>query len=123
MAELSSADTGGRPVDPEITRQAAVWFAMFLNGSDTDADRRVWRQWRAADPEHERAWQHVESVNLSLRKAPEQRNYNPWAGLRRARRRRIGWLALFVVVCGAGVIAARQPQVRDWVEWLIVQVH
>ncbi|QEI04431.1 FecR/PupR family sigma factor regulator [Pigmentiphaga aceris] len=121
MAELSSADTGGRPVDSEVARQASVWFAMFLNGSDTDADRAAWRQWRAADPEHERAWQHVESVNLSLSKAPQRRNYNPWVNMRRARQRRVRALALVVVLCGAGVFAAQQPQVRGWVEWLVAQ--
>jgi transmembrane sensor len=115
MAELSSADTGGRPVDPEIARQASAWFAMFLNGADTAADRVVWREWRAADPEHERAWQHVEAVNLSLSKAPEQRSYNPWVGLQRARQRRVFSIALVVLVCGAGVLAVKQPQVRDWV--------
>jgi transmembrane sensor len=121
MAELSSADTGGRPVDPEIARQASVWFAMFLNGSDTDADRQAWRQWRIADPEHERAWQHVESVNLSLSKAPTRRNYNPWANLRRARQRRVRSFALVVVLCGVGVFAAQQPLVRSWVERLVEQ--
>jgi transmembrane sensor len=123
MAELSSADTGGRPVDPDIARQASAWFAMFLQGADTAADRTVWRAWRAADPEHERAWQHVEAVNLSLVKVPEPRHYNPWQGLRRARQRRVLSFAAVVLLCGAGLLAVKQPQVRGWVESLMEQVR
>lgn len=122
MAELSSADTGGRPVDPEIARQASVWFAMFLNGADTAADRSVWREWRAADPEHERAWQHVEAVTLSFSRAPRQRHYNPWLALRRARQRRAFSIAFVILLCGAGVVAVKQPQVRDWVESMMEAV-
>lgn len=123
MAELSSADTSGRPVDPEIARQASAWFAMFLNGADTAADRIVWREWRAANPEHERAWQHVEQVNLSLSKAPETRHYNPWQGLRRARQRRALSIAALVLLCGVGLFAVNQPQVRGWVGSLMEQVR
>lgn len=123
MAELSSAGTGGRPVDPEVARQASAWFAMFLKGADTAADRAVWREWRAADPEHERAWQHVEAVNLSLTKAPEPRHYNPWQGLRRARQRRVLSLAAVALLCGVGLFAVNQPQVRGWVESLMAQAR
>lgn len=55
------------PISPDVARQAVEW-QIALQGDDvTDALHDAWRTWRAAHPDHERAWQRIEHVNLALR--------------------------------------------------------
>lgn len=50
------------PLDPQVATAASEWFARLGSDIASDADRHAWRQWRAARPEHEAAWQRVEAV-------------------------------------------------------------
>lgn len=58
---------GGRAIDEETAGQAADWLTLFMSGEASDDDLRRWQDWRAADPDHERAWRHVEAVTGKLK--------------------------------------------------------
>lgn len=51
-----------RPIDRAIAREAAQWLAVLYDGQ-TDEDIAACKRWRAADPEHERAWQRAQRIN------------------------------------------------------------
>ncbi len=50
-----------------VIDQAVDWLVLLWSGEADDAQREAWRRWRAASPEHERAWQHIESMDTRLR--------------------------------------------------------
>jgi transmembrane sensor len=52
-----------------ILAQAAEWYALLRDEKAGEADRQGWRAWLAADPEHARAWQRVESVIAPFQRA------------------------------------------------------
>lgn len=58
---------GGQPIGAATAEQAADWLTLFMSGEATEADRQRWQQWCAADPEHQRAWRHIESVTGKLK--------------------------------------------------------
>jgi len=45
-----------------ILEQAAEWYARLRDDAVSEAERRRWRDWLAADPAHAHAWQRVEQV-------------------------------------------------------------
>ncbi|MCM2569119.1 FecR domain-containing protein [Janthinobacterium kumbetense] len=62
----------GQPIDLAIAMQAAEWLATLMSGATTPAEKTAWQQWRQAHPDHERAWQHIESVSGGLRELDAQ---------------------------------------------------
>ena len=62
----------GQPIDLAIAMQAAEWLATLMSGATTPAETTAWQQWRQAHPDHERAWQHIESVSGGLRELDAQ---------------------------------------------------
>ncbi|WP_233272921.1 FecR domain-containing protein [Paraburkholderia acidisoli] len=50
-------------VDFAALQAAADWYAALRADDATEAERRAWQSWLAADPAHARAWQHVEAVS------------------------------------------------------------
>ncbi|ACO80823.1 Anti-sigma factor, FecR family [Azotobacter vinelandii CA] len=57
------------PVSERVAQEAVRWLVELQDDAD-ELLRRDWQRWRAADPEHERAWQRIESVNRRLRGLP-----------------------------------------------------
>ncbi|GAB3484905.1 FecR domain-containing protein [Azotobacter salinestris] len=57
------------PVSERVAQEAVRWLVELQDGADEQV-RRDWQRWREADPEHERAWQRIESVNRRLRGLP-----------------------------------------------------
>ncbi|MNR82271.1 fec operon regulator FecR [compost metagenome] len=51
-----------RPIDRAIAREAAQWLASLYE-DQTPEDVAACSRWRAADPEHERAWQRAQGIN------------------------------------------------------------
>lgn len=54
------------PISERTARQAVDWMIELQGGCD-EQQRQNWQRWRAADPEHERAWQRIEQVNGRMR--------------------------------------------------------
>jgi len=57
-------------IPPAVRRQAAQWLVELQGDDVDDATRTRWQQWRAADPDHERAWQRVEAFTSQLQRIP-----------------------------------------------------
>ena len=77
------AMAGGRPVSDAVADQAARWLTLLMSGEAREADRQGWRQWRAADPDHERAWTHIEAVTGRLRLIPSEVGQRTLSGRRK----------------------------------------
>jgi transmembrane sensor len=57
------------PISPGVAEQAVQWLVELQSGAN-EQQYRAWEQWRAADPEHERAWQRIETINQRLHGMP-----------------------------------------------------
>ncbi|MGC4029961.1 MAG: FecR family protein [Steroidobacteraceae bacterium] len=58
------------PIPVEVRRQAVQWRLDLQSDHATEELRGRWQQWRAAHPDHERAWQRIESSLSTLRGQP-----------------------------------------------------
>lgn len=98
-----------------VAQQAADWLTVLMSGEATDGQRDDWLRWRAADPEHERAWQHIEAMSRrfgglhgsAAARALEQMERPAGNG----RRQLLLWLG---VAGGAGLLAAHAAHLRPW---------
>lgn len=73
----------GQPISEATADAAAEWLTVMMSGEATDTDRQRWQQWRAADPEHELAWRHIETVTRRLSAMQPRAAYqalSPFAG-------------------------------------------
>ncbi|MET0267951.1 MAG: FecR domain-containing protein [Duganella sp.] len=63
------------PVPAEVAERAIEWLVDLQAEHVPEALHEEWQRWRAAHPDHERAWQRIEAVNrtLSPAAAPVQR--------------------------------------------------
>ncbi|MBB4816820.1 transmembrane sensor [Pseudomonas alcaligenes] len=99
---------GEQRIAPAIAAQAVQWLVELQGGTPSRQRQDAWQRWRAADPEHERAWQRIESVNQGLR------GLNTPSALAaldapssRSRRDALKLLTL-LVIAGGGTLAVRE---------------
>ncbi|SAI67478.1 regulator of iron dicitrate transport [Bordetella ansorpii] len=87
------------PIPPHVRRQAANWVVALQSDDATDDTLARWRQWREGHPDHERAWQRIESFGSRLAGLPSPLAHAALAAPNReGRRRAVKALAgLFVV--------------------------
>ena len=50
-------------IGEDVQQQAAEWLTVLMSDEASEAEHAAWQRWRGADPEHERAWQHIEAVS------------------------------------------------------------
>ncbi|MGC4011288.1 MAG: FecR domain-containing protein [Pseudomonas sp.] len=102
---------GGAPIRPEVARQAAHWL-MLMHGSELDSrQQQACHHWRAADPEHERAWQRVQRVQERLGVLPRELAMGT---LNRDRRQAMKKLLVLAALLPAGYLGYRQ---QPWTRW------
>lgn len=113
---------GGVPISEACADQAAEWWTVLMSGEADGAELRRWSAWRAADPEHERAWLHMEAVAdrfKGLHAGAAYRSLSALAAPRSAGRRKgiktLLWLGATGVGAagGAGLLAARAPALES----------
>lgn len=104
--------SGDASVPAEVADQAVRWLVELQSGGATEAARSALQRWREQDPEHERAWQHIESVNRRLQGLPGPMSTALLGEERRRGRRRAAKLLL---VMGAGAGAAWTAKDTGWV--------
>ncbi|QEI06455.1 DUF4880 domain-containing protein [Pigmentiphaga aceris] len=57
--------------DEEALRKTAVrWYVRLCSGEASAADHLAWQQWHAAHPDHQRAWQRIESIRNTTQGVP-----------------------------------------------------
>ena len=59
---MEEAPDGHRQAEDEISRRAAEWFALLLDGSETASDRQRLREWLLADERHAKAYSDLERL-------------------------------------------------------------
>lgn len=108
-----------RFIDPAITprsaRAAAQWLMRLHDGALSETQRQAWLNWRAADPEHEAAWQRAERVSKTLGMVP------PALGMstldRPSIRQRRAALKTLCLLIGAGSLGWGAYEATPWREW------
>lgn len=63
---MGQVHANGQPIDIGIALQAAEWLTTLMSGEATASDKEAWRHWHDANPDHARAWQHIERVSGQL---------------------------------------------------------
>ncbi|KAF1057383.1 FecR domain-containing protein [Variovorax sp.] len=66
MSSLPPSGIAEPPVSAEVARRAVEWMLELQGDAVPARVRDEWRRWRAAHPEHERAWRRIESVDAAL---------------------------------------------------------
>ncbi len=93
----------------EVQQQAAEWLTVLMSDAAGEAEHAAWQCWRAADPEHERAWRHIEAVSRRFNGLHRGAAAQALAGTQRKavngkRRQLLAWLG---VAAGGGMLAAQ----------------
>ncbi|MFT3813039.1 MAG: FecR domain-containing protein [Acidovorax sp.] len=99
------------PIDAAIVRRASAWMARLWSHDASDADRAACAAWRAAHPDHERAWSRLQAFERQfgavppaahgvLREAPPS---SRWPSRRGSLR-----LIAAAAVCGGAAYGARR---------------
>lgn len=92
-------------ISTEVARQAAQWHMLMLDEPVSTADRDACARWRAAAPEHERAWQKAQRVQAQLGLLPRRLALGT---LNRERRQAMKQLLTLAIVAPLGYVAYRQ---------------
>lgn len=116
MSALHDTAGDNEPGIPaEVAQQAVQWW-LTLRGAPVSARQRAaWQQWRAQSPEHEAAWQRIESVGRQMAGISLPLARATLAGPHAPRRRRSVQLLAGLVVAGGSFALLRQtPAWRAW---------
>lgn len=108
---LSAA--GGRelPLSRAVAREAARWLMRLHAGDVRPAELERCARWRAADPEHERAWQRAEQLNRKLGLLPAGPSLQALDRPRRPdRRAAVKALVLLLTATPGGYLAWRERE-------------
>lgn len=65
---MARAAGSAPPVPPEVAQRAVEWLVELQSAEADDGLRADWQRWRAAHPDHETAWRHVEQMDGRWRK-------------------------------------------------------
>ncbi|WP_219132744.1 FecR domain-containing protein [Janthinobacterium sp. UMAB-60] len=96
-------------IGEEVQQQAAEWLTVLMSDEASEAEHAAWQRWRGADPEHERAWQHIDAVSRRFNGLHRGAAAQALAGTQQQavngkRRQLLAWLG---VAAGGGVLAAQ----------------
>lgn len=114
----------GEPVPSDVAQRAVEWLIDLQAEPVPPALRKNWQRWRAAHPDHERAWQRIEAVNgqifgqlrhLSspMKSAISRATLTPPRS--QARRNAISTLAVLLFAGGATWMTQEEA---GWAEWV-----
>ncbi|MCY1482600.1 Protein FecR [compost metagenome] len=106
-------------ISPAVAAQAVQWLVELQDGEPSVQRRADWAAWRAAAPEHEQAWQRIETVNRRLRGLPSDLAHRA-LDAPSAHGRRDALKALAVLL-GAGAVGWQALEHRPWQPWLADQ--
>lgn len=100
---------GETAIAPAIVRRAAQWMARLWAEDASDQDAAACAAWRAAHPDHERAWQRLQQFDRQFeaipRAAARQSLHNGLPRNHGSRRRALQALAIIMSGGGAAMLA------------------
>ena len=102
-------------ITPRSARAAAQWLMRLHDGVLSETQRQAWMNWRAADPEHEAAWQRAERVSKTLGMVPASLGM-PTLDRPSLRQRRAALKTLCLLI-GAGSLSWGAYEATPWREW------
>ncbi|USX26685.1 FecR domain-containing protein [Oxalobacteraceae bacterium OTU3CINTB1] len=107
-----------RPLPPEVALRAVEWLVDLQAENISAESLEALRRWRAAHPDHERAWQRIESVNGKFQLAASVQREVAHAALTppSSARRRKALASLTVLLFAGGVTWTVRDRTR-WAEW------
>ena len=96
-------------ISEAVAQQAADWLTVLMSDEAGEQQRHDWQHWRDADPEHARAWAHIEAFSQRFGQVHKGAATQALAGAPppaagRKRRQLLVWLG---VAGGAGMLAAQ----------------
>lgn len=94
---------------PRTTREAAHWLTLWMDGDLPPEQAQAFARWRAADPDNERAWLHIESLRGRLAGLEPTAGYRSLSHGGSSRRRVVKALLLLALAGGTGGLAYREP--------------
>ena len=111
-------------LSPEVAQRALEWLVDLQDAPACPALLQGWQSWRAAHPDHERAWQRIESVQRRLQPLSgpgpaglaQAALAAPRNGAPRAPDRRRALKALAVMAIAGGAAWQLEPSV-PWRRW------
>lgn len=113
------SSSGATAVSAAVAQRAVQWLVALQADAVAPEVVSEWERWRAAHPEHERAWLRIESVRGRLQPlSSPQSSAIAQAALTPAvsqhRRRTLKALSFLAVAGGAGWLAERSTPWREW---------
>ncbi|WP_285424668.1 FecR domain-containing protein [Pseudomonas sp. efr-133-TYG-103a] len=98
-------------ISRDVARQAAQWLVLMHDQPLSAAQHQAWTRWRAADPEHERAWQRAQHVQQQLKGLPPSMAKGT---LNRERRQALKTLLVLGVMSPAAFLGYRFGAGQGW---------
>ncbi|UVL63374.1 FecR family protein [Pseudomonas sp. B21-032] len=97
------------PFNPRTTREAAQWLTETMEGALSPEQQRALEQWRAAHPDNERAWLHIEALRRRMAGLEPHAGYQSLSrgSQGRSRRQALKALAVLGLFGCAGQLAYR----------------
>lgn len=113
------ATSDANTVPPQVAEQALEWLVELQDPAAQPEVVDAWRHWRAAHPDHERAWRRIESVQgrlqpLATPATAEIARAALMPPELRPRRHAIKTLAILAIVGGVTWTAREQTSWRQW---------
>lgn len=102
-------------IPEQVRHQAAAWLVELQADDASEATLHRWQAWRQAHPEHERAWQHIESFRARLQGVPSPLAHATLAAAKPARRRQVIKALAVAAFGGSGAwMLSEQVAWRQW---------
>lgn len=100
------------PIDAAIVEQASHWLMLHWDGPLDAQQRLAFAHWQAADPEHQRAWQRLQTLQQTLAAVPAQTARSVLEE-RQSRRTLLRQLCVLLLVGGSGYLGQRHLPWRE----------
>ena len=118
-AVSNAASDDARPLTRAVAREAAQWLMRLHSGEASSSDEAACQRWRAANPEHERAWQRAEHINQKFQLVPREIGMGALNRSRRVDRRALlKTLVVTISVAPASYLTWRALDDGQGAEWL-----
>jgi transmembrane sensor len=93
-----------------ILAQGLEWLVILWSGEASADERAAWQRWRAAHPDHERAWQQVQRIDTRLMDVSPEASAQALArsGRQAGRRKALRLMGWAVLGAGAAGLAAQR---------------
>lgn len=99
---------GATPIAPAVLQRAAEWMARLWSGEASEADAAACAAWRAAHPEHERAWARLQRFEAQFDAIPREVARGALTGAPRHQHRRRALQVLGLIASGGAAWLAHE---------------